>query len=256
MNAHTEFALEELTREIDNVEMATVSEEQSGSALFRWFMSKSLTAKSKIASLFSLGGLSTVAIAALVGLSFPQYADTAFWLVAAVFGLCLAGGLYSLVVIIDHVIEPFEQISSQMTHLAKGGRDVEIRNTGRADEIGDLARSLEVFAKSGHKLDELFAGRNDAEKQRAHDLMSFAEGFESSIGEIAGTVASASSQLSSTVSSMAAAAEQSASQAADVSGAMEKASGGVTAAAAASDEFAMSIGEISRQASHSAELAR
>ena len=37
---------------------------------------------------------------------------------------------------------------------------------------------------------------------------------------------------------------------------MEQASGGVTAAAAASDEFAMSIGEISRQASHSAELAR
>ena len=37
---------------------------------------------------------------------------------------------------------------------------------------------------------------------------------------------------------------------------MEDASKGVTAAAAASDEFAMSIGEISRQASSSAELAR
>jgi methyl-accepting chemotaxis protein len=45
-------------------------------------------------------------------------------------------------------------------------------------------------------------------------------------------------------------------QAGDVSSSLNEASAGVTAAAAASDEFAMSIGEISRQASTSAELAR
>ncbi|MCB1800022.1 MAG: methyl-accepting chemotaxis protein, partial [Gammaproteobacteria bacterium] len=65
-----------------------------------------------------------------------------------------------------------------------------------------------------------------------------------------------SSQLQSTASSMASAAEQSTSQAGKVVDSMKEASAGVTAAAAASDEFAMSIGEISRQAASSAELAR
>ncbi|QZD92045.1 MULTISPECIES: methyl-accepting chemotaxis protein [Qipengyuania] len=256
MNAHTEFTNEELVREIAQVEIASQAAEESNSALYNWFMSKSLTAKAKIASLYSLGGLTIVAVAALVGLSDPTYADTAWWVVIGVLTVCLAGGLYSLVFLLRHVIEPFERISAQMTSLARGGRDIEVTDTHRGDEIGDLARSLEVFAKSGHKLDELFAGRKESAEQRKRELVQFAEGFESTIGEIAGSVASASSQLNTTASGMAAAAEQSASQANDVTGAMEKASGGVTAAAAASDEFAMSIGEISRQASHSAELAR
>ncbi|MBX7493859.1 HAMP domain-containing protein [Qipengyuania sp. 1NDW9] len=256
MNAHTEFTNEELVREIAQVEIASQAAEESNSALYNWFMSKSLTAKAKIASLYSLGGLTIVAVAALVGLSDPTYADTAWWVVIGVLTVCLAGGLYSLVFLLRHVIEPFERISAQMTSLARGGRDIEVTDTHRGDEIGDLARSLEVFAKSGHKLDELFAGRKESAEQRKRELVQFAEGFESTIGEIAGSVASASSQLNTTASGMAAAAEQSASQAHDVTGAMEKASGGVTAAAAASDEFAMSIGEISRQASHSAELAR
>ena len=42
----------------------------------------------------------------------------------------------------------------------------------------------------------------------------------------------------------------------EAAAAMEDANHGATAAAAASDEFAMSIGEISRQAASSAELAR
>jgi methyl-accepting chemotaxis protein len=55
---------------------------------------------------------------------------------------------------------------------------------------------------------------------------------------------------------MAATAEDTSRRAGEVAGAMEEANLGATAAASASDEFAMSIGEISRQAASSAELAR
>jgi methyl-accepting chemotaxis protein len=51
-------------------------------------------------------------------------------------------------------------------------------------------------------------------------------------------------------------AENASDQASRAAHSMQEASSGVTAAAAASDEFAMSIGEISRQAATSAELAR
>src|SRR3546814_5343349 len=55
---------------------------------------------------------------------------------------------------------------------------------------------------------------------------------------------------------MAHSAEESTQRTAGVSKFMDEANAGATAAAAASDEFAMSIGEISRQAASSAELAR
>ncbi|WP_247714049.1 methyl-accepting chemotaxis protein [Qipengyuania xiamenensis] len=219
-------------------------------------MAKSLPEKAKIASIFTLGGVITVSIAGLVGISYAEYAGAARTVILFVAILSLLGGYFSLRFLLNNVIAPFQHVAGEMQRLSQGARDIEVGDTSRVDEIGDLARSLLVFAKSGTKLDELFAGRKGASEKRKQELLAFAEGFESTIGEIAGSVASASSQLNSTASSMASAAEQSASQASDVSGAMEKASGGVTAAAAASDEFAMSIGEISRQASHSAELAR
>lgn len=131
-----------------------------------------------------------------------------------------------------------------------------IPGLARTDEIGDMARALEMCLKSGHKLDELFAVREQANDQRRRDLLAMAAAFEASIGDVVGGVAAASSQLQATASAMAAAAEQASAQSGLVAQSMERASSGVTAAAAASDEFAMSIGEISRQATSSAELAR
>ncbi|MEC7422561.1 MAG: methyl-accepting chemotaxis protein, partial [Pseudomonadota bacterium] len=137
-----------------------------------------------------------------------------------------------------------------------GERDISVCNTHRQDEIGDLARAFSIFVRSGHKLDELFAGRKKAAEERKAELMRMAREFENGISDVVSGVATASSQLNATASGMAATAEQAASQSNLVTGSMEQASSGVTAAAAASDEFAMSIGEISRQAAHSAELAR
>ena len=248
----------ELAEEIAAVkdDVYTRSQEQTRSGLFQWFMGQSLENKAKIASIFTLGGALSISAAALYGIAYPEQADTAKMIILVLSAVSIAGGIASLRFILKNVIDPFRHVTSELVRLSGGARDVDVGDLSRPDEIGDLSRALEVFAKSGHKLDELFAGREDGEARRKRELLAFAEGFEASIGNIAGSVASASVQLNSTASAMAAAAEQSATQARDVTGAMEKASGGVTAAAAASDEFAMSIGEISRQASHSAELAR
>ena len=221
-----------------------------------WFMLQPLQAKAKIASLFTLGGVSIVALAAIVGLSFTEYATAARWVIFAVTALSISGGLLSLRFILREIIDPFRQIAHEMDRLANGSRDIVLGDTARPDEIGDLCRSLEVFAKSGHKLDELFAGRASTAEQRKRELDQLANSFEKSIAAVAGGVAAASTQLNSVAGSMTQSAEEASGQAEQVTAAMETASGGVTAAAAASDEFAMSIGEISRQASHSAELAR
>ena len=256
MNAHSTVIGEELSREIAEVAIGYSESGNSNSGLSRWFMEKSLAQKAKLASALTIGGILVVSALAIAGLTYPDFAGTARIGVIAFAAISVIGGIFSLKFILDQVIDPFLNISNSMARLAAGSRDIEVAGLDRGDEIGDLARSLEVFLKSGHKLDELFAGRKEAAEKRKAELMRMASDFESGIGDVVSGVAAAASQLNMTASGMAATAEQAASQSHLVTASMEQANSGATAAAAASDEFAMSIGEISRQASHSAELAR
>ena len=255
MNAQT-MINHQLSEEIALIDGASIDHIEHRSGLYGWFMAKSMADKARHASIFTLGGVLTMAAIALAGFGIPGFADTARILVIAIAAISAAGSIFSLRFILRDIIVPFEQIASEMNRLSTGHRDIQIGDTTRPDEIGDLNRALAVFARSGHKLDELFASRKASAEQRKQELLLLADSFEKGIGDIVAGVAAASNQLSATASDMASAAEHASGQANQVSHAMEQASGGVTAAAAASDEFAMSIGEISRQASHSAELAR
>ena len=162
----------------------------------------------------------------------------------------------SLRFVIRDVIEPFVKLTGGMERLATGKRDIEILGTDRADELGALARSLETFVRSARKLDELFTQRKGAAEANRKHLLNLAVDFEGRIGDVVNGVAAASSQLNDTASLMSDSATQASNEANSMGSSMEKASSGVTAAAVASDEFAMSISEISRQAAQSADLAR
>lgn len=182
--------------------------------------------------------------------------------------------VYALRMTRRRIVTPLEQVSNSMVRLADGARDIEVPDLARQDEIGDLARSLDVFHRAYFRLEKLRDEATKAsevelerqkeiqlERERMHEehalaLRDLADQFETTVGEVVGSVASASTQLQATASSMASAAEQSSHQTSAVSKNLAEASASVTAAAAACDEFAMSIGEISRQAASSAELAR
>ncbi|MBT8426793.1 MAG: methyl-accepting chemotaxis protein [Erythrobacter sp.] len=159
-------------------------------------------------------------------------------------------------VIARDVTRTVGRLTDVSQQLAEGDKHVHIPALQRKDELGDLARSLDVFREAAFRIEEMASEQNAMRSDRKAELQRLAVTFEATVGEVVNGVAAASSQLNTTASSMASTAEQATQQSGAVSQSMETASGGVTAAAAASDEFAMSIGEISRQASHSAELAR
>ncbi len=164
--------------------------------------------------------------------------------------------------------------TEQMTQLASGKKDVQITGQDRSDEIGSMARAMEIFHRAGLRLERMSRDRADRAKaeleeqtklqlaaeearlERQRVLARVADQFERTIGDVVSGVAAASSELETTSRTMAVTAEKSSSRTTEVSTSMEEANTGATAAAAASDEFAMSIGEISRQAASSAELAR
>ena len=184
---------------------------------------------------------------------------TIFWLFVVFFSVATIGIgliLLSTRVIARDIAGTVSELTDASERLATGDKSIQIPGLERRDELGGLARSLHVFLRSAFRMEKIVAEKETMRATRKQDLERLAVQFESTVGEVVSGVAAASSQLNSTASTVAAAAEQATYQSQSVTNAMEQASGGVTAAAAASDEFAMSIGEISRQASHSAELAR
>ena len=140
--------------------------------------------------------------------------------------------------------------------LAAGEHDIDVPHVERRDEIGELARSFDTIKLAAFKFQEVRRERDEARARSSGMLKELADKFEKTIGDVVGGVAHAATQLQVTASSMASSAETASTQTGEVTNTLGDASAGVTAAAAASDEFAMSIGEISRQASSSAELAR
>jgi methyl-accepting chemotaxis protein len=165
-------------------------------------------------------------------------------------------------------------MARQMTAIAAGTRDVAISGKDRCDEIGEMARATEVFHRAGLRLEKLSRERatrakaeldeharqqviaEEARRERERMIAGIADQFERTVGDVVTGVVAASSQLQSTASLMATTAEDASSRTGEAAAAMQEANLGAAAAAAASDEFAMSIGEISRQAASSAELAR
>lgn len=159
------------------------------------------------------------------------------------------------------------EITDGMNRLSKAEVDFEIEGSDRKDELGEMVRAIYVFKAGTKRLKEWsrerversqreVEEREQARQERENLLNDLADQFERTVGDVVAGVAAASSQLQNTASSMAGSAEESSRRTSEVAKSMEEANAGATAAAAASDEFAMSIGEISRQAASSAELAR
>ena len=175
-----------------------------------------------------------------------------------VVALAAASMVYGLRYLPQDFAKKVAEVTGGMTMLASGNRHFESEGIERKAEIGEMLRALALFKRANIRLEKWAKERaeraeNDAKEQeraqaeKAQVLRDFADQFERSVGDIVGSVAAASSQLQSTATEMAHSAEESTHQTSLVSRSMEEANAGATAAAAASDEFAMSIGEISRQ---------
>ena len=170
-------------------------------------------------------------------------------------------------VINTDVIRTSRQLIDAMQRISDRKLNMVVPHQDRVDEYGEVAIAIERFRQTTLQMIEMDAERTASLEKNLHDkeqartekrdlLTNIAGKFEQSVGNIIQGVASASAQLQTTAASMASSAEEATRQTAEVAKSMEEANAGATSAAAASDEFAMSIGEISRQAASSAELAR
>ncbi|MGY3615000.1 methyl-accepting chemotaxis protein [Bradyrhizobium sp. USDA 10063] len=172
-------------------------------------------------------------------------------------GLMLLMGLLSWLIARD-VVGALERQKNRMQRIAEGSLDEAVEETGRRDEIGRMAETLEVLrqtAITARALEaEQVATKQQSEKEKRDALIALADRFDASVGQLVGLMASGSSELEATAKSMSATAEGTNHRASVVGSAATEASSRVQTVASAAEELSSSISEISRQVTQSANI--
>ncbi|GIL40891.1 methyl-accepting chemotaxis protein [Roseiterribacter gracilis] len=173
--------------------------------------------------------------------------------------LILALTVVLSILIARSIVRPMQATTDAMTVLAGGNYAVEIGGAARQDEIGAMARAVEVFKRNGLDMQRLQAEQEalkaQAEKDRRTAMLKLADGFEASVMGVVETVASAATEMQGSASSMSSTADETTRQAIAVASASELASSNVQTVAAATEELSASIQEIARQVTGSNEIA-
>src|ERR1700726_761996 len=174
-------------------------------------------------------------------------------IIAAAIADLLALGITMMMV--RRVTKPLRAVTEKLTLLAEGRTDVEIQYADRRDEIGAIARTVDVFKSNRIERHQLEAERISAEKlaidQRKAELNQFVENFRAKIGGIIERVLHSSGQFEKDAQQLSGTARSTAEMSGRSANASRQASEHVRSAAAASNELSQSIVEISRQVQNS-----
>ena len=155
--------------------------------------------------------------------------------------------------------QPIVRLKAVMEILARNDFSADVPGKQRRDEIGEMARSVEVFKANGLEVDCLKGEQQAAERQAAErrksDMIKLAAGFEAAVGEIIETVSSASTELEASAKTLTLTADRSQELATAVAAASEEASTNVQSVSSATEELSSSVNEISRQVQELARMA-
>jgi len=165
-------------------------------------------------------------------------------------GLALVVVVIGVLIISRSVARPLAVITATIKRVAEGAENVEVPHTDRADEIGALARAIQIFqgAMDGNRsLNTQVLQDSKAREQRAGHIEASVESFRAAIGGVLRAVTDNASAMRNTAQSISRVASDASARAVAASGATEQASSNVNAVAGAAEELSASVEEIGRQ---------
>ena len=114
-------------------------------------------------------------------------------------GIAALFALVATLLLVRRVTKPLNAVADTLTVLAEGRTDVEVQYADRHDEIGVIARTVDIFKNNRIERNQLEAERLNAEKaameQRKAELNQFVEAFRTKIGGIIEQVLNSSRQF-------------------------------------------------------------
>lgn len=157
------------------------------------------------------------------------------------------------------IASPIGRMTDLMGQLADGQLDIDIRGNDRKDEIGNMARAVEVFKQNAIEQKELQAKeaeKQELERQRHLKMEKLAQDFDEKMEQGLAIVTQSVSNVMDSASTMAGNAVETGTLSQDASVAIEEASANIQTVSSASTELSSSISEISRQMAQTSEVSR
>ncbi|SFL87559.1 methyl-accepting chemotaxis protein [Methylorubrum salsuginis] len=177
-----------------------------------------------------------------------------------------AGGLIVLLVVLVTLFattkalidKPLTRSVRTIESLIERRYDTVIADTDRKDEIGAIARALEVFRDKARQAETLAEAQEMQQRQqlsRAETIRHHSQSFDSTVSNLTETVLRLVGDLDSASTNLKGGAEATSLRSASVAAASEQTSANVGAVASAAEELLASVQEIGRQIDHSTQIA-
>ena len=172
-------------------------------------------------------------------------------------GLLLAIGAGTFVVF--GISGPLRGLTWSMQAIAEGDLAADIPSVDRANEIGDMARTLVVFRDGLAEADRLRADQIDKERalgaRMSAERREIADRFMATMGALSQRFVGSAAAVADAARHLSATSEATTQQATTVSAAAEEASSNVQTVAAATEELEASVREIGGQVDRSTQVA-
>ena len=171
------------------------------------------------------------------------------------------GAATLLIMLVGHGISgSIATMTRVMTRLAGGDYAVEVVGSNRRDEVGDMARALQVFKSNGIETEALRKsqeeGRQKAAAEKIAAVEAMADIFERTVSAKVAAVEGASNGITNTAQTMAARSQQSGGRSMEVGASAEITTERAAAASDATRQLAQSVNEIAAQVVQSSDTAR
>jgi methyl-accepting chemotaxis protein len=158
------------------------------------------------------------------------------------------------------VVGPLNRTCSVMDELVRGNLAVDVPFVDQTNEVGRIARSLQIFKDHLVETTRLRTEQEEMKvrsaEERRTDLSRIADEFERSIGGVIRGTTTAADELQNSASSMSTIAVGTTDQSARVAAAAEQTASNVQTVAASAEQLSSSIQEISRQVTQSSSIAQ
>ncbi|HEV2549316.1 MAG TPA: methyl-accepting chemotaxis protein [Stellaceae bacterium] len=157
-------------------------------------------------------------------------------------------------------VRPIRRITAAMTRAADGESDVHIPALKRRDEIGDMARALQILNEHGKEVVRLEAEKAEQEQraaiERQRAVTELADQFERDVGGVVAALSTAAAQMEENAQRTARSIAEAGEQASAAAAAAQQVSGGVQTVAGAAEELASSCTSVGEQVQRSHAVAR
>lgn len=196
---------------------------------------------------------------------------------------------FTLWVVMFRIVNPINNLSETMQLLAQGRLELEVPHIDGKDEVGDMARSVQVFKENAIERQRLTAERAEQERlelerraeeerarleqeaeqrdrdaqqraqarqERRETMLNLADSFEASVSLVVEGVSQSAGNMENAARGLAGTARDTSSQATTVAEAAEQASSNANMVASAAEQLSSSVREITSQTNQSSVAAR